>query len=172
MTVPAYLLTLSHQLSAGLFRSSSSNVDEVIRAILNLFIFFTRKFYTHKKHKMLSSEQKQKRQHFHTHKIHLRRRKSIVRLFAFLCFLCFLCVWNLFVKKKKKVWNCPNDLIYITTTMSCMKLLEIVLQWIRCFQHFRIKKNLSSSSLLKRAVQQLTVKVMHELSNAIAKYSF
>ena len=29
----------------------SSNVNEAIKAISNLFIFFTRKFYTHKKHK-------------------------------------------------------------------------------------------------------------------------
>ena len=43
---------------------------------------------------------------------------------------------------------------------NCMKLLEIVLQCIRCF---RMNKNLSSSSLLKRAVPQLTVRVRHEL---------
>ena len=42
----------------------------------------------------------------------------------FLCFLCFLCFFvrvRSFCKKKKiknneKVWNCPNDLIYITTS--------------------------------------------------------
>ena len=56
---------------------TSSNVNEAIRAILNLF-FFTRKFYTHKKHKTHISEQKQKRQHFYAHKKHLRGRKSLV----------------------------------------------------------------------------------------------
>ena len=30
-------------------------------------------------------------------------------------FLCFLCVKNLIIKKKKKVQNCLNNLIYITT---------------------------------------------------------
>ena len=40
---------------------------------------------------------------------------------CFLCFLCFLfflfflCMQNLFVKKKIKSLNCPNNLIYITT---------------------------------------------------------
>ena len=31
-------------------RNISSNVDKVIRAISNLFIFFTKRFHTHKKH--------------------------------------------------------------------------------------------------------------------------
>ena len=38
----------------------SGNVNEVIRAILNFFFFFTKIFYTHKKHKAHISEQKQK----------------------------------------------------------------------------------------------------------------
>ena len=51
----------------------SSNVNEVIRAILNPFIFFfTRRFHTHKKHKMHRSQQKPKGQHFYAHKKHLR----------------------------------------------------------------------------------------------------
>ena len=90
----------------------SSNVNEVIRAVLNFLFFFTKRFH---KHKMHTSEQKQKRQHFYAHKKHLMRKKSLIRLFAFLCFLCFLCVQNLFVKKIKKVLNCPDDLTYITT---------------------------------------------------------
>ena len=36
-----------------------------------------------------------------------------------ICFLCLLRVWNLFVKNKK-VWNCPNDLIYITTELKAI----------------------------------------------------
>ena len=45
----------------------SSIVCEVIKAILNFFIyfiFFTRRFHTHKKHKTHTSEKKQKRQRF------------------------------------------------------------------------------------------------------------
>ena len=34
----------------------SSMVNEGIRAILNLFFFFTRRFHTHKKHKTHTSE--------------------------------------------------------------------------------------------------------------------
>ena len=71
----------------------------------------TKRFCKHKKHKMHISEQKQKRQHFYALKKHLRGKKSLVRLFAFLCFLCFLCflyflcflcLQNLFVKINKK----------------------------------------------------------------------
>ena len=55
--------------------------------------FFLRKDFTHKKkaqkaQKTHISEQKQKRQRFHELKKHLRRRKSLIRLFAFLCPLC------------------------------------------------------------------------------------
>ena len=73
----------------------SGNVNEVIRAVLDfyLFIYCSKRFYTHKKHKTHMSEQKQKRQRFYALKKHLRERKSLIRLFAFLCFLYFLCFW-------------------------------------------------------------------------------
>ena len=92
----------------------SSNVNEVIRAISNLFIFFLRKYFTHIKSTKSTKctwANKNKKAAFHALKKHLRRKKSLIRLFAvlcflwflcFLCFFCFLCVWNLFVKKKKK----------------------------------------------------------------------
>ena len=49
-------------------------------------LFFTKRFYTHKKHKTHISEQKEKRQRFYALKKHLRRRKSIVRLYTFCAF--------------------------------------------------------------------------------------
>ena len=55
----------------------SSIVNEGIRALLNLSIFFYEKISHHKKHKTHTSEQKQKKQHFYAHKKHLRR-KSLV----------------------------------------------------------------------------------------------
>ena len=60
---------------------------------LFIYFFFLRKDFTHKKkHKKAQktqvSEQKQKRQRFYALKKYLRRRKSFIRLFAFLCFLC------------------------------------------------------------------------------------
>ena len=67
---------------------NSSNVNEVIRAVLNFF-FFTKRFHTHKKHKTDISEQKQKRQRLYAHKKHRRDKKSLIRLFAFLGFLAF-----------------------------------------------------------------------------------
>ena len=58
------------------------------------FLFFLRKDFIHKKkaqkkaQKTHISKQKQKRQRFHELKKHLRRRKSLIHLFAFLCPLC------------------------------------------------------------------------------------
>ena len=53
------------------------------------------------RHKNALSEQKQKRQCSSAHKKHLREKKSLIRLFAFLCFclrvLCFLCFFVLLV---------------------------------------------------------------------------
>ena len=88
------------------------------------FLFFLQKDFTRTKStKTDISEQKQKRQRFKCAYKTSKGRKvacspiCVFMLFmCFLCFLCFLCMWNLFVKKKnKKVWNCLNDLIYITT---------------------------------------------------------
>ena len=61
---------------------------------------FLQKGFTHTKStKSYVREQKQKRQHFYVLKKHLRGKKLLIRLFAFLCFLCafyafcaFLCV--------------------------------------------------------------------------------
>ena len=71
----------------------SSNINEGIRAVL----FLLRKYFTRTKStKTHISKQKQKKQHFYALKKNLRRKKSPIRLFAFLCFLCafyaFLCV--------------------------------------------------------------------------------
>ena len=46
----------------------SGNINEGIKVVS----FFKRKDFTHKKYKMHTSEQKQKRQHFYAHKKHLR----------------------------------------------------------------------------------------------------
>ena len=66
----------------------SSIVNEGIRAILNLFNFFsTRTFHTHKKYKAHTSEKNQKRQHFYAHKNIYEEEDC---LFDILCFLCAL----------------------------------------------------------------------------------
>ena len=94
----------------------SSNINEVIRAILNLF--FLQEDFTHKKSRKRIQPNKNKKENlFYEHKKHLRGRKSLAPLFAFcascpfyafytskkhlrrrtslvcfLCFLCFLCL--------------------------------------------------------------------------------
>ena len=89
------------KLQRSMANEDSSNVNEIIKAILNFFIFFfTKRFYPHTTY---ISKQKQKRQRFYAHKKYLRGRKSLIRLFLFLCFLCFWCLQNLFVKKIKRL---------------------------------------------------------------------
>ena len=102
----------------------SSNVNEVIRSVLNFF--YEKISRAPKKHENPHNRTKIKKAAFYVHKKHLRGRKSIICLFAFLCFLCFclvaslcflwffsflcflcfLCflrVWNTFCKKKKSL---------------------------------------------------------------------
>ena len=57
----------------------SSIVNEGIRALLNLFIFYLQEDFTRTKcTKTHTGELKQKRQHFYAHKKHLRGGKSLV----------------------------------------------------------------------------------------------
>ena len=60
-----------------------------------LHFLFTKKFYTHEKHKTHISEQKQKTQHFYAHKKHLRRRKI-----ACLTFCTFCAFYGFYAHKK------------------------------------------------------------------------
>ena len=60
----------------------SSNINEVIRSVLNLFFFLQKDFTITKKHKTTYSETKMK----NTHKKHLRGKKLLIRLFAFCAF--------------------------------------------------------------------------------------
>ena len=77
----------------------SSNISEGIKAVL----FFKRKDFTRTEStKTHISEQKQKRQRFYALKKHLRGRKSLIRLFAFLCFLCAFCAFCAFLCVKQK----------------------------------------------------------------------
>ena len=72
-----------------LFAADGSNINGVVRSVLNfLFFFFLQKDLTStKKHKTVYSEQKLK----NVYKKHLREKKSLIHLFAFCAFawLCF-----------------------------------------------------------------------------------
>ena len=80
-------------------------MNQVIKTILNLFIFFVKGFLAnkltkskqaskkHTKYKTHIGEQKQKRQRFYALKKHLRGKKLLIRLFACLCFLCAFCAF-------------------------------------------------------------------------------
>ena len=92
----------------------SSNVNEVIRAVLTFFFFLQKDFTRTQGTKTHISEQKQKRQCFYVLKKHLRGKKSVICLFAFYAFyvlFVLFCVWNkkdsifMLIKtsKKKKV---------------------------------------------------------------------
>ena len=76
------VLQSSNSLSdSELLEEMSSNVNEGIRAILNLFIFFfTRRFHTHKKHKR--------------HKKYKKHKKHKTQTRDFPPLRCFLCTWK------------------------------------------------------------------------------
>ena len=81
----------------------SSIVNEGIWAFLNLFVFvfFTRRFHTHKKHKTHTSKQKQKKQHYYAHKKTSKRRTvACLHFVLFLLFVLFVRVKSLCIKKK------------------------------------------------------------------------
>ena len=62
-------------------------VNEGVRTIVSLFLFFYEKILRAQKAQTHTSEQKQKRQHFYADKKHLRGRKSLV--WRFLLFTLF-----------------------------------------------------------------------------------
>ena len=64
----------------------SSNINEVIGVILN--IFYEKIPHAQKAQKRTKSEQKTKKTFLNALKKHLRGRKSPIRLFAFLYFFC------------------------------------------------------------------------------------
>ena len=89
----------------------SSNINEVIKRVLNFLLFFYEKILhtpkSTKKHKKHKSITKQKHKYANkrikiknTLKKHLRGKKSLIRLFAYLC-----------LRKKKEIeetlqWKC------------------------------------------------------------------
>ena len=60
-----FIISLLHICSISILMSS--NINEVIRAVLNSFFFFTKRFCTHQKH--------QKRQEHKKHKKHQKTQK-------------------------------------------------------------------------------------------------
>ena len=69
----------------------SSNVNEVIREILNFFIYFCYERISHAQNAYRQT--KIKKAAFYALKEHLRGKKALIRLFAFLCFLCTFCTF-------------------------------------------------------------------------------
>ena len=65
----------------------SSNINEVIRTVLNFWLFFTKRFHKHKKVQNRLQQRKTK----NAYNRHLRGKKLLIRLFAFCAFawLCF-----------------------------------------------------------------------------------
>ena len=60
----------------------SSNVNEIIRVVLNSSFFFTKRFYTHQKH------QKHQKRKDATKQKHKNANKRISDFFPLRCFLC------------------------------------------------------------------------------------
>ena len=97
----------------------SSNVNEVIRAVLN---FFYEKILHAQNAQNVHKRTKTKKSAFYAHK---------KRLFAYLCFLCFcldaylyfLCVQNFFVKKKMKRFQTDDLMTSFTLLLKFILLL-------------------------------------------------
>ena len=105
---------------------------------MNPFYFFYKKILhaqEHKKHKNYKKRKDATKQKQRKHKKHKNANKQISYFFPLKCFLCiykrclfcfcsliclFVLFWacEIFLQKKKKVSNCSNDLIYITTMES------------------------------------------------------
>ena len=69
----------------------SSNVNEVIKTILSYISFFYKKIsQAEEAQNTYKRKKKPKRQRSNALKKHLRRKKLLICLFAFLCLLCFL----------------------------------------------------------------------------------
>ena len=130
-----------------------------------LFIFFTKRFHTQKKaqksRKTHISGQKQKRQLFYALKKYLRRRKSLIRLFAYICFLCAQKRQYFYAHKtsKKKKIACLTfyafyDFCAFYAFCLCMRIKKI---WVKvaCLRFcafcafYANKKHLSKSRLLR-----------------------
>ena len=75
----------------------SSNINELIRSVLNFLFFLQRGITSTEKHKIAYSEQKQK----NVYKKHLRGKKLLLRLFVFYAF-----TFNRKNKKFKTVFWC------------------------------------------------------------------
>ena len=120
----------------------SSNVNEVIRAVLNFF--FTKIFHMHKKVQNAFKKTKIKKAAFYALEKYLGKKICLfaflcflylclvvslcflcfclvasLYFLCFLCFLCSLCVWNLFIKKIKR---------FETAIMTSFTLLLIYAQ--------------------------------------------
>ena len=98
----------------------TSIVNEIIRTTSNQF-FFLRKDFAHTKHK---SKQKEPILS-HVEAFMLENLLPMLFVVCLILFCWLVLVWfaflyarNLFIKKNKLVWNCPNNLIYHTSFIS------------------------------------------------------
>ena len=93
-----------------------SNVNEVIRAVLNVLFFFTGRFHTHKSTKRYKPTKIK-----NGHKKDLRGKKSLICLFAFLCFC--LGAFVPFVPLLRVESFCKNNKEFKTALITSFTLL-------------------------------------------------
>ena len=121
-----------------------------INLVVRTFLFFLFSFLReHKKHANGYKRTKIKKAVFYALKKHLRGKKSLIHLFAFLCFLCFclvaflcfLCLFLLFVLfvsaksfRKKKEFK-----IALMTSFTLLLKIEIISQNLFFFTHIKFR---------------------------------
>ena len=104
----------------------TSNVKEVISTILNSFLFFYKKISSEQKAQNAHKRTKIKKTAFYVLKRHLRGKKLLIRLFAFLFFLCFcaFCAFSTFCTLCAFSWLrfcafCPFACLHFCACCAC-----------------------------------------------------
>ena len=111
-------------------------MNETIRAISNFFIFLRKDFERTKSTKGTKTQTRKQ-------KIFMRIKTSMGKKAACLRF-CAFCSLNVFSwKKNKEVWNCPNNLIHITTYKYWVSLCMCVHVCVFVFKPFQSRSFLS-----------------------------
>ena len=125
------------------------------------FYFFTKRFHTHKKHKNAYKRTKTKKAVLNALKKHLRGRKLLVRLFAFLCFLCAFCVQNKegsILIRIKNIWEEENRLLTICafcvykkhlseSRLFCVFVLFVLFVRVKSFREKKTKQKIPKKHL-------------------------
>ena len=105
-----------------MFYIISSNVNEVIRAVLKslfIFFFFAKRFRSHKKHKKHKNANKRLSDFFPLHIFYAHKTLPFLFLFAYVRFVLFVRV----KKRKKKKEKSPHNVDVLNIDVPTTRLM-------------------------------------------------